>query len=123
MCRLLIFISLLFSGNICFCQQSLLDQERLRLAQKNIIALLKDTSQFVPHGTLKDSTAAIELAKKILFKERNKRSNSTFNIKEVHQIQSCWYLYGKMSTYKKGGTFEFIATAADGRVLKVTRFK
>jgi len=123
MSRLLICIVLLFVSGFCFCREGALKQERLGLAQKNIITLLKDTSQFIPHGTLKDSAAAIELAKKILFKEPNRRSNSTFIIKEIYQIKNCWYLYGKLSTYKKGGTFEFIATAADGRVLKVTRFK
>jgi hypothetical protein len=73
---------------------------------------------------IKTSSAAIATAEPILFNAVGKERIVNEKPYEVYLIAGYWYIAGTVTKkYNKGGAFEIIFSARDGKIIRLTHYK
>ncbi|WP_018616347.1 NTF2 fold immunity protein [Segetibacter koreensis] len=73
---------------------------------------------------IKTSSAAIATAEPILFNVFGKERIINEKPYEVYLIDGYWYIAGTVpKKYNKGGAFEIIFSARDGKIIRLTHYK
>jgi hypothetical protein len=93
-------------------------------AEKRIKVVMPVTiSPFSHFNLIEDSKTAINVIEPILFRMYGKEQILQQRPYELYLIDSLWYMAGTTSRDSKGGTFEVIMKANDGRVLSLIHTK
>lgn len=93
-------------------------------ATQQLHELLNGKGQAFTWDTLiKNSSTAIAVAEPILFNIFGKDQILTERPYEVYLIDGYWYLAGTIPKGWKGGSFEIILNAKDGKVIRLTHYK
>jgi hypothetical protein len=93
-------------------------------AKQQLIELLNGKGQPFTWDTLiKNSTTAIAMAEPLLFDIFGKDLILSERPYEVYLIDGYWYLSGTIPKGWKGGGFEIIMSAKDGKIIRLTHYK
>ena len=94
------------------------------LARKQINDLFKGKGQHFTWDTLiKSTSTAIAIAEPLLFDIFGKKQILEERPYEVYLIDGYWYLSGTIPKDSKGGAFEMIFSAKDGKIIRLTHYK
>ena len=72
---------------------------------------------------VKNSSTAIAMVEPLLFDIFGKSQIIAERPYEVYQIDGFWYLSGTIPKGSKGGGFEIIVNAKDGKIIRLTHYK
>ena len=93
-------------------------------AKQQLQDLLKGKGQPFTWDTLiRDSSTAIAMAEPLLFEIFGKEQIVSERPYEVYLIDGYWYLSGTIPKRWKGGGFEIIMSAKDGKIIRLTHYK
>jgi hypothetical protein len=93
-------------------------------AKQQLRELLNGKGQPFTWDTLiKNSSTAISMAEPLLFDIFGKDQILTERPYEVYLIDGYWYLSGTIPKGWKGGGFEIIMNANDGKIVRLTHYK
>ncbi|GEO11108.1 NTF2 fold immunity protein [Segetibacter aerophilus] len=94
-------------------------------ARKQLNDCLKGKGQPFTWDTLiKTPATAIAIAEPILFDVFGKEQILQEKPYEIYQMEGYWYIAGTLpKSYNKGGAFEIIFSAKDGRIIRLTHYK
>lgn len=94
------------------------------IAKQQLHELLNGKGQPFTWDTLiKNSSTAIAMAEPLLFDIFGKNQILTEKPYEVYLIDGYWYLSGTIPKGWKGGGFEIIISAKDGKIIRLTHYK
>lgn len=120
--NLIIIAILLLACNISFAQRILMGRE---FAKKQVKSAIKDkeVGQLSPHPLTIDKETAISVAEVYLFKTYGKKQILTERPYEVYLIDGYWWMMGTIPIGAKGGGFEIILDARNGKIIRLTHYK
>jgi hypothetical protein len=72
---------------------------------------------------ISDSTTAIDIAEKILFKIYGRENIENQRPYETYKIKNYWSISGTLPQGMMGGTFLIIMDARDGRIIRISHGK
>ncbi|HEY9342679.1 MAG TPA: YbbC/YhhH family protein [Hanamia sp.] len=93
-------------------------------AKEQLNEALKDKGQKYTFDTLiKNSATAVAIAEPILFEVYGRKQIIEERPYEIYLINGYWYISGTIPKGWKGGGFEMIFSAKDGKIIRLTHYK